>query len=145
MEPWIFWLIAFILLAVVEVVTQWLTTFCLAVGCLVAMICQLAGVSFSYQLMALGISALVSFVVAAPYFQKLHQRKGEKSKNQSNMDALIGRKATVIAAIGADQPGRVKVDGDSWQARSVDGSAINQQNQVEIVGYDSIILIVKPL
>jgi membrane protein implicated in regulation of membrane protease activity len=145
MEPWIIWLIAFLLLAVVEVMTQWLTTFCLAVGCLVALICTWADVSFNYQLIALGISALVSFVFAAPYFKKLHQLKGEKSKAQSNMDALIGRKATVIEAINADRPGRVKVDGDNWQARSVDGSVIANSVTVEVVDYDSIILIVKSL
>lgn len=145
MEPWIIWLTAFLLLAVIEVITQWLTTFCLAIGCLAALICQLAGATISYQLIALGITALLSFVIAAPYFKKLHQRKGAKAKTESNMDALIGRKAAVIAEIGANQLGRVKVDGDNWQARSIDGGAIDLSAQVEIVGYDSIILIVKQL
>jgi membrane protein implicated in regulation of membrane protease activity len=145
MELWIFWLIAFLLLAVIEVITQWLTTFCFAVGCLVALLASLFGVSSLYQLLLLGIAALLSFVIAAPYFQRLHQRRGLSSKGESNMDALIGRAAVVTEDIKTAALGRVKVDGDSWQARSFDGSAIAQGEQVFIADYDSIVLIVKPI
>jgi membrane protein implicated in regulation of membrane protease activity len=143
MELWTLWLIAFLLLAVVEVVTQWLTTFCFAVGCLVAMLASLCGVSPLYQLLLLGIAALLSFVFFAPYFQRLHQKRGLKSKGQSNMDALIGRLATVSENIPDSSIGRVKIDGDSWQARSNDGCGIAKSQQVEIVDYESIVLIVR--
>jgi membrane protein implicated in regulation of membrane protease activity len=143
MELWIFWLIAFLLLAVVEVMTQWLTTFCFAVGSLVALLLSLFGVSPLYQLLALGIVALIAFVLFAPYFQRLHERKGKASKGQSNMDALIGRRATVVEDIVTDGIGRVKIDGDNWQAKSTDRAAIVRNAQVEIVNYDSIVLIVK--
>jgi hypothetical protein len=66
MELWIFWLIAFLLLAVIEVITQWLTTFCFAVGCLVALLASLFGVSSLYQLLLLGLAALLSFIFFAP-------------------------------------------------------------------------------
>ena len=145
MELWILWIIIFMLLAVVEVITQWLTTFCFAVGCLVALICSLCGVSPLYQLLLLGIAALLSFVFFAPYFQRFHERKGRFAKGDSNMDALIGRTAEVSEAIPHLELGRVKIDGDNWQARSVDGSAIPSTHRVAVVGYDSIILIVKPI
>jgi membrane protein implicated in regulation of membrane protease activity len=145
MELWILWLIAFLLLAVIEVITQWLTTFCFAVGSLVALICALCGVSPLYQLLLLAISALLSFFLFAPYFQRLHQRKGLSSKSESNMDALIGRMAHVTDDIPATSTGRVKVDGDNWQARSYDGNSISKNEEVEILDYDSIILIVKKI
>lgn len=145
MELWIFWLIAFLLLAVIEVITQWLTTFCFAVGCLVALLASLLGVSSLYQLLLLGLAALLSFIFFAPYFQRLHQRKGAASKGQSNMDALIGRFAVVVEDIPASGLGRVKLDGDNWQAKCAGGLAAAKSCRVEVVDYDSIILIVKPI
>lgn len=145
MELWILWLIAFLLLAGIEVMTQWLTTFCFAVGCLVALICALCGVSPLYQLLLLAISALASFFVFAPYFQRLHQRKGKSSRVESNMDAMMGRVAHVTQNIPANSTGRVKIDGDNWQARSYDGQPIAENSAVQILDYDSIILIVKQI
>jgi len=61
------------------------------------------------------------------------------------MDALIGRKATVVQDISKDHPGRVKIDGDNWLAVSLDSDAdIATGTIVEIEGYDSIILTVTP-
>jgi membrane protein implicated in regulation of membrane protease activity len=145
MELWTLWLIAFLLLAVIEVVTQWLTTFCFAVGSLVALLGSLCGVAPLYQLLMLSIATIASFFIFAPYFQRFHERKGLRSKSQSNMDAIIGRVVEVSQEIDGTGLGRVKVDGDNWQARSFDGSTIRKSAQVEIVDYDSIILVVKPL
>jgi membrane protein implicated in regulation of membrane protease activity len=59
------------------------------------------------------------------------------------MDALCGRHATVIAAINGENPGRVKVDGDSWLAVCEAGRTIGVGQTVEVVGYDCLILSVK--
>lgn len=62
------------------------------------------------------------------------------------MDALIGRKTTVIETIKGDgQPGRIKIDGDVWQAVTEDGQSLENGRLVEVTGYDSIILKVKPI
>jgi membrane protein implicated in regulation of membrane protease activity len=61
------------------------------------------------------------------------------------MDALIGRFAVVVEDIPASGLGRVKLDGDNWQAKCAGGLAAASSQRVEVVDYDSIILIVKPI
>jgi membrane protein implicated in regulation of membrane protease activity len=145
METWIFWLILLITFIIVELATYWLTTFCLAVGCLAALIACLAGANLTWQICLLAVVALVTFVVAGPYFRRRYAKGADKAKKLSNMDALIGRKATVVQDISKDHPGRVKIDGDNWLAVSLDSDAdIATGTIVEIEGYDSIILTVTP-
>ena len=62
------------------------------------------------------------------------------------MDALKGRVAEVVETIPSDGGfGRVRVDGDRWQARSVDGGAFSVGDKVRVIGYDSIILDVESI
>jgi membrane protein implicated in regulation of membrane protease activity len=144
MELWIFWLIAAIVLIIVELFTQWITTLCFAVGSVAALIATLLGCPASTQLIVLALAALITFFVAGP--KVLRHNQQIDAAQFSNIDALRGRHAQVTTAINPQQPGRVKVDGDSWQARLVDADAnttVPAGEIVEIVGYDSIILLVK--
>jgi membrane protein implicated in regulation of membrane protease activity len=143
MEIWIIWLTLVVVLAIVELVTQWLTTFCLAVGSVGALVANLCGASLTWQLIVLGVVTLLTLIVAGPHFKKHYARQGKVAAQQSNMDALCGRHATVIAAINGENPGRVKVDGDSWLAVCEAGRTIGVGQTVEVVGYDSLILSVK--
>ena len=57
------------------------------------------------------------------------------------MDALIGRVVQVTQTIPEDGGlGRIRIDGDSWQARSRDGREIEEGKKVKVVSYDSIII-----
>ena len=77
------------------------------------------------------------------------RRAERKGGYKSNMESLIGREATVIEMIPAEDVGRVKIDGDEWQAvlaREDDNEPrrdIQVGEKVIIVSYDSIILTVK--
>ena len=59
------------------------------------------------------------------------------------MDALIGREVRVAEDIPAGGIGRVRIDGDSWQAQSNDGREIAAGERVRVLSYDSIILTVE--
>ncbi len=59
------------------------------------------------------------------------------------MDALIGREGKVTDRIEAGGYGRVKIDGDSWKAKSVDGLDIMEGVDVRILRLESIIAIVE--
>lgn len=142
-QGWIMWLIITALLIIVELLTGLVATFCLAVGCLVAMLLSLLGVGLDVQLIGLAIGTVVAFVAFAPMIKRwrLHDRIDNDDRALSNMDALRGREVPVIEAIpGNGGLGRVKVDGDRWQARTVDGSAVAEGERVKIVGFESIIL-----
>ena len=93
-------------------------------------------------LIAAAIGSVLSFIA----FKPLIKRQAEARRHRdclSNMDALIGRTTTVTEAIGGNTPGRVRIDGDNWQAVSADASPINVGTKVRVTGYDSIILTVE--
>ena len=72
--------------------------------------------------------------------------KWDKSKNiDTNKNALIGKSGLVEEEIKQFGVGRVKIDGDFWQAKSLDNSFIQKGDFVEVVIVESIILIVKSL
>lgn len=144
MDAWIIWLICAVALIIVELLTQWISTFCLAVGCLAALIAELCGASVAWQLFWLGVGTIAGFVCFMPLFKKRVEKRrlAADGNHLSNMDALIGRRGRVIVSIPAGGLGRVKIDGDNWQAECA--VTVDEGAEVTVTGYDSIILKVTP-
>ena len=143
MEIWVMWLIATAVLVIIELITGMVASFCLAIGCLASMIVSLFSTSVNMQLLALAIGTILSFIFLAPVIRKWQQQKGEKNPKTQNssMDALIGRTVVVTQTIPADgELGRIRIDGDNWQARSISGAEIEEGRKVRVVSYDSIII-----
>ncbi len=143
MEIWIIWLIAAAVLVVLELITGMVASFCMSIGCLAAMIVSYITPDVKIQLLAFAIGTIFSFIFLAPVIRKWQKNKGDKNPitQNSNMDALIGRVVVVTQTIPADGDlGRIKIDGDNWQARSVNGEEIEEGRKVRVVSYDSIII-----
>ena len=140
MESWLIWLIIMSVLIIIELLTSLIATFCLAVGCLSAMVVSLVGLGLEAQLIAVIVGTVVAFAVFAPKIRRWQKTREDQRGNYvaSNMDALKGRVVEVIEEIPANGLGRVRVDGDRWQARCNEG-IIPAGAQVRIVAYDSII------
>lgn len=143
MDISIIWLVAAAVLVVLELITGMVASFCMAIGCVAAMIVSYITPDVKVQLLAFAIGTILSFIFLAPVIRKWQKNKGDKNPatQNSNMDALIGRIVTVIQTIPADGDlGRIKIDGDNWQARSVKGEEIEEGTKVKVVSYDSIII-----
>jgi len=144
MELWIIWIIVAALLVGIEVLTQMVWTLCLAVGCAAALVADLCGLSVAWQISVAGIIAVVAYFALMPWFSRW-QSRGQRTA-LTGMDALIGREGTVTAEIMPGGMGRVRVDGDCWQAVAPAASAaIPCGAKVSVEAYDSIIITVKPL
>lgn len=142
LSNWLLWLIAAAILLIVELLTNTFAAFCLVGGCALALATSLIGFGIEAQLTAAAIGSVLSFIA----FKPLIKRQAEARRHRdclSNMDALIGRTTTVTEAIGGNTPGRVRIDGDNWQAVSTDASPIDVGTKVRVTGYDSIILTVE--
>lgn len=148
MSPWIIWLSIAALLLIVEVLTQMVWTLCLAIGALAGLVANLAGLSLAWQLVLMAVMAIIAYGILAPYLQRWHARQIEKKGRaaRTGMDALLGRRAVVTDEIKPGETGRVRIDGDSWQAVSPGHqSVIRRGSEVTVSAYDSIILTVSPL
>lgn len=143
---WYVWLIIAAVLVILELLTGYVAAFCLAVGCLAAMVADFCGGSVKVQMWTAVAGIILAFVILAPLVKKWHQKRSSGLPGAvSNMDALIGRQAVVPMAVPAGGIGRIVIDGDSWQVRNILPQPIAAGSRVEVVGYESIILTVSPV
>ena len=144
METYQIWLIAAIVLVIVEICTAGFGSICFAIGAGLAALAAGLGAGYTWQIAVFAIVSLLTFIFLRPVVVKFLDRKSKDVK--TNADALIGKKALVSEDIDSvAHTGRVRVDGDEWKAVSEDGSSIGKGMEVEIVNRDSIIVTVKAL
>lgn len=143
MEYYQIWLIAAIVLVIIELLTAGFGVICFAVGALFSALAAFLGVdSLVWQLLIFAVASVLCFIFLRPVVLRFLDKKSKDVK--TNADALIGKTAMVSETIDSSaNQGRVAVDGDDWKAVSADGSVINKGEKVEIVSRDSIILTVK--
>ena len=143
MEYYQIWLIAAIVLVIIELLTAGFGVICFAVGALFSALAALLGVdSLVWQLLIFAVASVLCFIFLRPVVLRFLDKKSKDVK--TNADALIGKTAIVSETIDSSaNQGRVAVDGDDWKAVSADGSVINKGEKVEIISRDSIILTVK--
>lgn len=114
------WLIVFVVLVIIEIITMGLTTIWFAGGALVATLAAAVYAPLWVQIVLfLVVSALLLFFtrpVAVKYFNK--------DRVRTNVESLIGQQAIVISEINNLQGiGQVTVNGQEWSARSTDEEA----------------------
>ena len=137
----VYWMILFILLLVIELLTMGLTTIWFAGGALVAAIACYLGAGIAVQiLLFLCVSALLLIFtrpLAVKYFNK--------DTVQTNANSLIGKKAVVIQDIdNLAQTGKVRINDIEWTARTAeDGLSISKDAVVKIKEIRGVKLIVE--
>ncbi len=146
MEIWIVWIIVAAVLVIVEVLSQMVWTLCLAVGCAGALIASLFGVDLAWQIIVLAVTSVIAYLVMMPWFKRWHEESAAKEGRdfRTGMDALLGRRATVVNEIKPGELGRARIDGDCWQVKAPGvPDTIKHGEEVVVNGYDSIILTVE--
>ena len=142
MEIYLYWLIAAIILVILEICTAGFGSICFAIGAGFSALVAALGVSFTWQIVVFAIVSVLTFIFLRPVVIRFLDKKSKDVK--TNAEALIGRRGIVSERIDAAQhTGRVAVDGDDWKAVSEDGSVIEKGVSVEIVKMESIIVTVK--
>ena len=142
MEVYQIWLIAAIVLVILEVATAGFGVICFAIGAGFAALAAGLGASVTWQIVIFAIISLLTFIFLRPVVMRFLDKRSKDVK--TNADALVGRKGIISERIDATQhTGRVAIDGDDWKAVSDDGSVIEKGTEVEIVKLDSIIVTVK--
>lgn len=146
MTAWLIWLIAAIVMLIIEVATGTVVALCLAVGCVLAIIPAACSGALIVQFVVASIGAVASFLFLAPVIRKYRLNKATRRDERSNMDAIIGRMGVVTETIYPDgRQGRVRVDGDNWLAvADSQYCPLMIGDSVEVISYDSIIIKVKP-
>ena len=137
-----YWLIAAIVLVILEIMTAGFGVICFAIGAAFAALVSGLGGTLTWQVVVFVVVSMLAFIFLRPVVIRFLDKKSKNVK--TNAEALIGRRGVVSECIDAEQhTGRVAIDGDDWKAVSEDGSVIEKGADVEIVKLDSIIVTVK--
>ncbi|MGN0158290.1 MAG: NfeD family protein [Brotaphodocola sp.] len=137
----VYWLIAFVILIGIEIVTMALTTIWFAGGAFAAFLISLVGARIEIQLAAFLIVSFVLLFLTRPLAIKYVNGNTIKT----NVESLIGRRARVTADINNELgQGNAVIDGQEWMARSLEpGEVIPAGTMVEVKQISGVKLIVK--
>ncbi|MBP3462539.1 MAG: NfeD family protein [Tyzzerella sp.] len=137
----IFWLILFVILLVIEILTMGLTTVWFAGGALVAFILAFVGFGLPVQIIVFLLVSIGLLVLTRPIAMKFFNQERQKT----NAESLIGQKAVVLETIDTlHGTGRAEVNGMEWSAKTDDTDEIISPGEVVVIeGIQGVKLIVK--
>lgn len=137
----IFWLILFVVLLIIEILTMGLTTVWFAGGALVAFILAFVGFGLPVQIIVFLLVSIALLVLTRPIAMKFFNRERQKT----NAESLIGQKAVVLERIDTlHGTGRAEVNGMEWSAKTDDAEELIEAGEVVVIeGIQGVKLIVK--
>jgi membrane protein implicated in regulation of membrane protease activity len=137
----IFWLILFVILLVIEILTMGLTTIWFAGGALVAFILAFVGFGLPVQIIVFLLVSIGLLVLTRPIAMKFFNQERQKT----NAESLIGQKAIVLERIDTlHGTGRAEVNGMEWSAKTDDSDETIDAGEVVVIeGIQGVKLIVR--
>lgn len=144
MEIWIYWVIAALILFIIEMFTAGLAVICLSLGCLGGAIAAATDASIEWQLSIFAIVSFIALIAVRPLLKRLFYKNGEKVA--TNASAMVGKHGVVCADInGDDEQGRVMIEGVDWRAVAADDQHLEKGTRVVVTDINSVVLTVKKL
>jgi membrane protein implicated in regulation of membrane protease activity len=116
MQSWLLWLTIAAVLGITELMTATLDLLLLAVAALAAAGVAAIGLGAGLQLLAFAVAAGAMITLVRPVARR---HLTSHPQLRTGVAALIGREAVVLSAVGRE-PGRVRIGGEEWSARSYD-------------------------
>lgn len=140
---WVWWLIAAVVLGVVEVLTLDLVLLMFSVGALAAILASLLGADITGQVLTFILTSVVMLVFLRPYLLRNLRRRMPVA--ETNAAAHVGRDALTLSEV-TDRGGLVKLSGEEWSARTAEpGVVIPPDVRVRVVMIDGATAVVAPL
>ena len=126
------WLIFFIILVIIELITVNLVTIWFAFGALVTSLVSLYTTDTVILLAFFVITSLLLLILTKPVVKKLKVKKVVAT----NLDQVIGKTGIVSVPIEKDKIGEVKVLGKTWSAYS--DKEISKDKKVKILSISGV-------
>ena len=112
----LFWLVAIVILLIMEIISLGLTTIWFAGGALVAFILAVFNVPVLIQVFVFLVVSLLLLIFTRPIAVKYFN----KDRARTNVESMIGKQAIVLSEIDNVQgTGRVTVSGQEWSAKTM--------------------------
>lgn len=133
------WMIVFVVLAVIELITINLVSIWFVIGSLASFIISLFTNDITIQIAVFVIVSFISLLSTKSIVKKIKQNK----ITPTNLDRVIGKIGFVTEEINKNVLGEVKVDGKLWTA--ISNKKINKGSKVEILSIEGVKLSVKEI
>jgi membrane protein implicated in regulation of membrane protease activity len=141
MQSWFLWLILAAVLGTAELMTATLDLLLLAVAALAAAGAAGLGLGIGLQLLAFAVTAAAMITLVRPVARR-HLTGNPQLR--SGVAALVGREAVVLRQVGRE-PGRVRIGGEEWSARSYDPDlVIPEGTTVDVFAIEGATALVHP-
>ena len=133
------WIAAIAVFVVLELLTPQLVCIWFAIGSVGGLIAEKAGANQWVQIAVFAAVSLIMLLITRPLYNKY-----VKSQTvPTNSDRLIGMEAIVVESIdNMDAKGSVKVSGQVWSAKSVNGALIEKGSVVIVKSIEGVKLAV---
>ncbi|MFD5398249.1 NfeD family protein [Streptomyces sp. NPDC127097] len=135
------WLIAAVGLGIPLVVTAMPEFGMLAVGAVAGAVTAGVGGGTVLQFIVFAAVSVGLIAVVRPI---ANRHRGQSPQLASGVDALKGRSATVLERVDGGVGGRIKLAGEVWSARALDGNQVYEPGQqvdvVEIEGATAVVI-----
>ena len=126
------WLIFFIILVIIELITVNLVTIWFALGALITSLVSLYTTDTVILLAFFVVTSLLLLILTKPVVKKLKVQKVVAT----NLDQVIGKTGIVSVPIEKDKIGEVKVLGKTWSAYS--DKEISKDKKVKILSISGV-------
>ena len=136
-----YWLVLFVILLIIEILTMGLTTIWFAGGALIAFVAGVLGFGTVVQMIVFVVVSVILLIVTRPIAVKYFNKERQKT----NAESLIGQQALVLEDIDTLQSkGRVEINGQEWSAKTDEPDGRIEKNTVVVIdGKQGVKLIVR--
>ncbi len=141
---WVFWSALILVFLIIEVLSLSFLFLMLAVGSLGGLVAGLVGAPWWVELIVAAVISLLLLFFVRPPLMRFTHRGADPAR--SNIDALLGTRATVVKTFD-DGPGQVKLsNGETWTARLADRATAGlvEGDTVQVDSIDGATAVVSP-
>lgn len=134
---WQIWVIAGVILCIVEIFTPAMFFLNIGFACFIASIIAALGFAGIWQVIIFGLFSAIFLIWLRPLLLK--QKQSEKPET---IEMYIGKTAKVIEKVTKDN-GKIAIFGEEWQAKSINDEVFEVGDNVKIVKNESIVMFVE--
>lgn len=137
---WLLWIITALILGALELMLSGYVMLWFGIGAFVAALLATLGLPFNAQLVAFNLVSVALLLGSRTLFRRFFMRGAASVRH--GVEAMLGADAVVIESIPRDGFGTVRINGELWIARSLDG-AISEGERVRIENLEGLKLAVR--
>jgi len=140
-DAWVWWLVGAAALGISLVVTAMPELGMLAVGAVAAAVVAGVGGNLVLQVVVFSVVSVALIAVVRPIAAR---HRSQRPQLATGIEALKGKQAVVLERVDGSGDGRIKLAGEIWSARSLDGERAYEVGQevdvVDIEGATAIVM-----